>query len=246
MPRLDPTNMRGSGNITDVTFVATAKMSMVEIIGRISSGGTGPRGIRVLFGEGVWDISPAGHTITGQVELVSLTPGKTIFRRTSVGGAPTAPMLTATGTMFRLQGIQLDDQVGSYPAVKCSTNYCWIMDCVFPHCWRAIEIAGGNGARVQDNLIMVVRSTAYAIIFSGSSSNALCSGNNCQTRHLAAMIYGSDEVSYSTFSCNVSAEVVPPGGSYYVTSTMFGNYVTCEGNVGTNLYRDPGDPVLSG
>ena len=212
--------------LADIGLVATPDMSMREIVGMASSGGTSPNGHRVLLSEGVWFFKDGGFEIAKQsVHLISLSPGRTIFKRE--GTTATAPLLTLSGVDVRLSGIQFDDEDDSQACIKVTGDNAVIQDCLFEDCFRAVEVNGANRVQIKDNVVVSNRDTNYGFLITGTSVENRVTNNSFETDagQPTEPIYFGDDVDYSLALGNIAKT----GGRIISTSGSATGNVTGSG-----------------
>ena len=147
----------------------------------------GALGARLLVPEGVWDVGANGVTVNASgLEIIALSPGRTVFRRSLGSSADTLfttgaysvkyGALTLGGDNITVRGVTFLDATGSAPAILATGDGVSVRDCVFQDCDRAVIGYQSNGLRVQDNVFTAVRAAA-SVLTLGTMSRAVVSGN---------------------------------------------------------------------
>ena len=145
-------------------------------------------GGRLMVPEGVWDFGPNGLVIAADgLEIVALSPGKTVFRRLLGSSASTFVTysgtdvkygcLTITGTLVRVSGITFQDPTGTAEAVVMAGAFGRVERCRFTDCYMAATVAESDACAFVDNLIVVNRHTTVSFRSLGSCSRLIVSGN---------------------------------------------------------------------
>jgi len=147
----------------------------------------GAMGARLLVPGGVWDFGANGVTIsmTG-LEIIALSPGRTIFRRVLGSDAGTIfttgaytvkyGVLTLTGDNVTVRGITFLDATGAAPAILATGDGVSVIGCVFQDCDRAVMAYQANGIRVEGNTFTAVRASE-SVVTLGAMSRCIISGN---------------------------------------------------------------------
>lgn len=183
-------------------------------------------GGRLMVPEGVWDFGPNGLTIAADgLEIIALSPGKTVFRRLLGSSASTFVtysgtdvkygVLTITGTLVRVSGITFEDSTGTAEAVVMAGAFGRVERCRFTNCYIAATVAESDACAFTDNLIVVNRHTTVSFRSLGSCSRLMVSGNLDQSGGSRGFSFG-DGCTDSTVTGNVldsSGYVTLPTGS---------------------------------
>lgn len=159
---------------------------LIQGIGR-AVGQTGYGG-RLYVPEGVWDFAANGLVISANgLEIVALSPGKTTFRRadgasagvlvTYSGTSVYYGVLTITGTLVTVRGINFEDATGTAEAVTVRGSFATIDGCRFTDVYRAVSVCESAATRVTNNLIVQNRATDNTIRTFESCTRLLIAGN---------------------------------------------------------------------
>jgi nitrous oxidase accessory protein NosD len=116
----------------------------------------------------------------------------TIFERTEDNGAR-AYLFDLTARGIELDGIFFND-VGDndYAAVQISGDRCVVRNCIFGDCYRAVQVSGASGARVENNYVEEARDSSYAILIENAATDGIVSGNIIEESGLTEDIYFND------------------------------------------------------
>lgn len=147
----------------------------------------GTSGGRLLVPPGVWDVGADGITIEmAGLEIVALSPGRTIFRRVLGRDAATLGtfssyiikygVLTISGGNVIVRGITFSDTTGTGPAIVVTGGGVSVIDCVFASCGRAVVGYEAERLRVEGNTFTYVRA-AESVLTIGTMRDAIISGN---------------------------------------------------------------------
>jgi len=217
----------------DLGLVAHPGMSLRQIMSAAGSGGIGGEGLRVLLGEGTWHIGPDGLSIARErIQLVALSPGRTIFKRTNASGRATDNMVRVEADHVLLDGIRFYDESDILGAVEISEDFCTVRNCLFDDCYAAVYANGAKYLRLTDNTVLASREPSRTVLLAGVSNDNIVQGWIFKSTHLilAPTIYAGDTVGRTSFVGNVT-------GSLGVISYKMHLGNVDDGNTGTITKR---------
>lgn len=138
--------------------IATPDVGIKKALAQLgrSKGGAG----RILFTPGVWNLAEDVTISRDGVELVALSPGRTIFRRS--GREPTDSLIQFTGANTLISGITIDDAEDGVGIELAGTNN-QIRNCVFSDCYLAVTATNGSAPYVSDVVIQSCRSVPIVV-----------------------------------------------------------------------------------
>lgn len=153
-------------------FVADPSMSFREIMGRVI--GTKGPGARVLFTEGTYHFKEIANLTVARngVEFIALSPGRTVFKRTTDGSlaGTRANLFVVTGTHFRMEGIRIEEPGNAdYPSVSLTGGNASIVGCFFDTVYGAVTISSDYNL-VTDCLIEGNAAASAIAITSGTGN----------------------------------------------------------------------------
>lgn len=191
--------------------VFTPETSVSEIISTLHKGG----GI-ALLGEGTWDFADGyvmGDDTRTNITLMSVAPGRTVFRRTK---ATSDPMLHLKGTEHRVIGIRFDDDNSTGPAVRFDDSRCEIINCVAESVYQLVEVNSADWCVIAGNRVISARNRGVYL-------NGRCQG--CIIRDNIFESCTADDV----YLDDSAVHAVIMGNNFY--------------NGGTISYKSPGTGV---
>lgn len=184
----------------------------------------GTLGGRLLVPPGVWDFGADGLTISVPgLEIIALSPGQTVFRRTRGDSAGNVAVLGMTTIKYALlnvfaanvtiRGVTFLDSASATPSGTYSTGAVLINasgvtvdNCTFQDCDRAVMVYGASAisnVRVTNNTFTAVRATQCVYVI-GTCSGVIVSGNNGA---------GSIELLSGTTYSSVTGNALDAGGT---------------------------------
>lgn len=133
-----------------------------------------PAGGIALLGEGTWDFVnyEMPDSTRNNITLMSVAPGRTIFRRTKVTARA---MLHMKGTGHQVIGIRFDDDNSTGPAVKFDDNRCALINCVAEMVHQLVEVDTADWCEIVGNRI--IESRDKGVLFTGRCKGGIISGN---------------------------------------------------------------------
>lgn len=139
-------------------FVADPSMGFAEIMGRVI--GTKGPGARVLFTEGTYHFKEVSNVTIARdgVEFIALSPGRTVFKRTTDGSlaGSRSYLVNVTGAYFRMEGIRVEEPGNAdYASISLDGDYASIVSCHFDTVYGAVTISSDYnlvmGCLVENN-----------------------------------------------------------------------------------------------
>lgn len=165
--------LRGlAAGMDSLGFVCTPDISVVDAIGAVS-GTTGPGG-RIFFAEGTWDFHELGQVVAARsrLEFISLSPGKTTFRRTSTSALSGTGkyLVSVTASYCRFDGLRFYEPGNSYYAVmSLAGGYADVINCQFATVYGAVEVTSSYNS-VCENLVTGNTAADALLITSGAGN----------------------------------------------------------------------------
>lgn len=157
---------RDTERLADVGVLVTSAHGLVRTIRQLGvRNASGNRAGRILLAEGTYHLRDGITLGADYLELVALSPGKTVLRREAAG---TTSLLTLAGRGCRVEGVTFQDtSTTAQYAVSVTGSHCEIRTCVFDDCWRAVHLSG-TWARMSGCSVEQSRDTTYCVLASGA------------------------------------------------------------------------------
>lgn len=169
-------------SLASLGVVMTPGMTFAEAIS-LASNQKGASG-RIFVGEGVWDVGAAGVNVSTEgLEIVSLSPGRTFFRRTT---ASATPLVNVLATGFRIQGVTFLCTGTLSAAIEVRSTNAIIDDCRFT-LGVGVTTAGTSSGLCVRNCEWGTAANAAAITITGTCYEPQIIGN--RFRNLNAVVY---------------------------------------------------------
>jgi|TARA_R110000824_G_scaffold5326_1_gene24741 hypothetical protein len=143
---------------------------------REAVGSVGKNGGRIYFTEGLWNFNESFTIDSGFVQLISMSPGQTIFRR-SASMATSDPIIQSTGDGSVFEGIRFIDETDavSTSVLKITGNNTVVRNCAFEDYYNAILVDGANYVKVLD--CEFTAGVNRAIEYSGTCRGGIVTSN---------------------------------------------------------------------
>mgnify|MGYP004449321281 CR=1 FL=1 len=172
-----------------------------EAIGVLSKTGG-----RLYLREGVWNFNGSLEIDSKFIQLISLSPGRTVFRRESAQ-ATSDPIINSTGESNVFEGIRFIDETGTVAtqALTITGKNSVVRNCVFEDFYNGVLVNGANNVKVVDSEFQT--GVNRAIEYSGTCTGGMITSNIIE--RTGGNVYLGD---------NVSAVVVV-GNSFDTTAT---------------------------
>jgi len=152
----------------------------------------GKTGGRLYLTEGLWNFNRTLEIDSKFIQIHSLSPGRTVFRRESAQ-ATTDPIISSTGVNNVFEGIRFIDQTGTVAtqALKITGDNSIVRNCVFEDFYNGVLISGANRVRVMDCEFHT--GVNRAIEYSGTCVGGMITANAIE--RTGGNVYLGDDVS---------------------------------------------------
>ena len=163
-------------------------------------------GGRLYLTEGLWHFNGSLEIDSKFIQLISLSPGRTVFARESAQ-AVTDPIIKSTGANNLFEGIRFIDETATVAtqALKITGSNTVVRNCVFEDFYSGILVDGCDRVRIVDCEFQT--GASRAIEYSGTCVGGMITQNSVE--RTGGNVYLGDNVS----------EVVVIGNTFDATST---------------------------
>lgn len=186
-------------------FVLEPGRSINQALSRTSLGGSDPDGALIRLQPGIHQYNGDGLVIQRKrVHIKGAGWRQTILRnRDEASGR----LIKVEAEEVVISDLSVDDANTARSSIEVTADRVVIERCWFADCLQAILVNGANWVRVQNNHIVTSRSTSYAIEFSGSCDDIVCSMNTIEQTGQTNSIYAGDSVSNLSLVGNICASI---------------------------------------
>lgn len=159
---------------------------------REAIGALGPNGGRLYLREGLWNFNTSLEIDSKFIQLISLSPGRTVFKREG-GQATTDPIIKSTGESNVFEGIRFIDETGTVAtqALTITGNNSAVRNCVFEDFYNGVLVNGANNVKIVDSEFQT--GTNRAIEYSGTCAGGIITSNTIE--RTGGNVYLGDDVS---------------------------------------------------
>ena len=148
-----------SQKMGDIGYVITPQTPLIEAIRKMDK-----LGGRILLSEGTW-LFYGRLDVPRSIELVSLSPGRTIFKRHASWDAAS---LRLTGTECVIDGVRFLDAAGVVRhTVEVTGARCFIKNCTFESVAAGVSLSGSSDYSAVQNNLFVAATADHFITGSG-------------------------------------------------------------------------------
>jgi len=191
--------------------IITPKTTIAEAVA-----GLGKEGGRLLLSEGIWNFTNTLDITQANVQLISTSPGNTVFKKKSTSGRPA---ILLSGQECVLEGIRFSD--GSTTAddktVDVSGDLCVVRNCVFADVNIGVYASGIDYLTIEN--CHFLDSNQAGIYITGTSKMGAYRGNMFKVFPGGGYgIYLDDNVSDSMIVGNVADTSITKAYSYKPTA----------------------------
>ena len=158
-----------------------------EAVGALSKTGG-----RLYLTEGLWNFNRTLEIDSKFIQITSLSPGRTVFRRES-DLATTDPIISSTGVNNIFEGIRFIDETGTVAthALKITGDNSIVRNCVFEDFYNGILVSSANRVRIMDCEFHT--GVSRAIEYSGTCVGGMITANSIE--RTGGNVYLGDDVS---------------------------------------------------
>ncbi len=159
----------------------------------------GRNGGRIYFTEGLWNFNSSITIDSSFVQLISLAPGRTVFRR-SAAMATTDPIIVSSGDGATFEGIRFVDETDTVntTALKITGHNSVVRNCAFEDYYNGVLVDSANYVKVVD--CEFTSGQNRAIEYSGTCRGGMITTNIIE--RAAGNLYFGDDVSDLTVIAN--------------------------------------------
>jgi hypothetical protein len=161
-----------------------------EAVGALSKTGG-----RLYLTEGLWNFNKTLEIDSKFIQIHSLSPGRTVFRRESAM-ASTDPIISSTGVNNIFEGIRFIDETDTVAthALKISGSNSIVRNCVFEDFHGGVLVSTANRVRIMDCEFHT--GVNRAIEYSGTCVGGMITANSIE--RTGGNVYLGDDVSLMT------------------------------------------------
>jgi len=162
-------------------------------------GALGKNGGRLYLTEGLWHFNGSFEIDSKFVQVISLSPGRTVFKRESAR-ATTDPIIKSTGASNTFEGIRFIDETNTVAthAMKITGSNTVVRNCVFEDTYNGIIVDGCDRVRIMDCEFQT--GANRAIEYSGTCVGGMITQNTIE--RAGGNVYLGDNVSEVTVIAN--------------------------------------------